>query len=94
MYYWVYLVKCKSKKTKKVSYYCGYTNNPSRRANEHKNTKNCARYLRGKIFIELRVIKRFGTISSAMRYEKYVKKKLDQKEKIKLFNGPVYFRYT
>lgn len=65
----VYLILCQN-----GAFYCGYTNNPSRRFEEHK-TKKGARYTAWNKVVEMRIIKKFQNRGAAMRYEKEIKKK-------------------
>lgn len=92
MPYVVYLVKCRSRKTKKISFYTGFSNNAKRRSREHATGRRGAKYVKGKEFIEFRVIKLFKKRGDAMRYELKVKK-LSSNKKKELFNTSTYYRY-
>ncbi|MBD3229599.1 MAG: GIY-YIG nuclease family protein [Candidatus Lokiarchaeota archaeon] len=81
--YFVYLIKCENPKNSKISYYCGYTNNPNRRFREH-TTGNGAKYTKSHLPLEMRVIDRFESRKKAMRNEIKIKKR-SKSYKVKLF---------
>jgi len=71
--YYVYLIKCIDKHGK-ISYYCGYTNDPVRRYKEHMTGRG-ARYTRSRKLEPMRVIYHVaGQPRDAMKLEKKVKK--------------------
>lgn len=91
--YFVYIVKCRHKKKQRITFYTGYTSDPQRRVKEHvKGKKSGAKYTRGRIVLEFRVIKWFKNRGNAMKYENKVKC-LNQNKKIELFNNSIYYRY-
>ena len=79
--FYVYLVLCRD-----GSFYCGYTGDPKRRLIEHSSGKG-ARYTARKGVKEMRIIKQFSDISSAMRFEKLVKKKRKSEKRIMFESG-------
>lgn len=76
--FFVYLILCRDKKGKgRKSYYCGYTNNPSRRKKEHfnPNDKKGARYCKTHTPIEMKTVLSFRSRRLAMALERAIKKK-------------------
>jgi len=69
MPFYVYLILCND-----GSFYCGYTGDPKRRLIEHDSGRG-AKYTARKGIREMRVVKQFYSISSAMRFERLVKRK-------------------
>ncbi len=72
--YCVYMVKCRL-----GTLYTGYTNDIEKRLADHNNGKG-AKYLRGKGPVELVYLKKFRTLSGALKAEIKIKK-LSRKEK-------------
>jgi putative endonuclease len=84
-YYYIYMVECKDARGR-ISYYTGYTNNPERRINEHKNGRG-ARYLKGREFVDFLIhTERFKSRAKAMKCEREVKK-MPHAAKAYLFEG-------
>jgi putative endonuclease len=75
--YCVYIVKCRDS-----TYYTGYTNNLNNRIKEH-NSGHGAKYLRGKLPIELVYAKGYKYYKNALRAERNLKK-LTRKQKEEL----------
>jgi putative endonuclease len=68
--YYFYILRCQDN-----SLYCGQTNNLARRVKEHNFDKNkSAKYLRGRLPVELVYKEEFKTLREAMQREIEVKK--------------------
>jgi len=66
--FYVYIVKCKN-----GTYYTGYTNDLGNRIKLH-NKGNGAKYLRGKLPVELVYAKEYRYYKNALRAERKIKK--------------------
>ncbi len=66
--YYVYIVKCRY-----GTYYTGYTNDIEKRIADHNNGKG-AKYLRGKGPVELIYLKKYRSLSGALKAEIKIKK--------------------
>ena len=79
--YYVYMLQCNG-----GTYYTGYTNNLENRIKEH-NDGHGARYLRGKLPVELVYAKEYKYYKNALRGERYLKKltRKQKEEKIKIY---------
>lgn len=78
--YYVYIVECRD-----GTYYTGYTNNLERRIREHNNTARGAKYLRGKLPVELVYTRRYKYYKRALNAERKIKKMTrKQKEELML----------
>ena len=75
--YWVYIVQCSD-----GTYYTGYTNDVEKRIALH-NSGNGAKYLRGKLPVELVFAKEYRYYKNVLRGERSIKK-LTRKQKEKL----------
>lgn len=78
--HYVYIVKCSDD-----TYYTGYTNNLSRRIEQH-NQGEGAKYTKGRRPVELVYSKEFNSKSKAMKRE-YKIKQLTRQKKIELINS-------
>ena len=91
MHYFVYLIVSKNK-DRSVSY-VGYTNNLTKRINNHNSSKG-AKFTRGRKW-KLAYSKRYKSKSVAMREEYKLKKNIKLRNKIKIkFNKNENFNIT
>jgi len=79
--YFVYILECRD-----GSYYAGYTSNLEKRIKEHSGIKRGAKYLRGKLPVELAWSKEYKYRDCAMGVE-YKIKQLTRLQKESLVNG-------
>ncbi len=83
MSYFVYLVKCADN-----TFYCGYTNDLTKRIEIHNTGKNGAKYTKIRRPVTLEYFEEYKTLSEALKRE-YAIKKLSRVEKslLNLRNG-------
>lgn len=82
MNYYVYLLRCNDQ-----SLYCGYTNDLTRRVDEHNKSRRGARYTKLKRPVELVYFEKFENKSTAMKRECEIKKlgKIKKEELVRGF---------
>ena len=68
VHYFVYIVKCRL-----GTFYTGYTNDIEKRIKAHNSGKG-AKYLRGKSPVELMYLKKYRTLSDALKAEIRIKR--------------------
>ena len=68
VHYFVYIVKCRL-----GTFYTGYTNDIEKRIKAHNSGKG-AKYLRGKSPVELMYLKKYRTLSGALKAEIRIKR--------------------
>ncbi len=79
--YFVYIVECVDK-----TLYCGYTNNLEKRLYSHNNSKNAAKYTKGRRPVNLAYFEIFENKGLALSREIEIKKlKRDQKLRLLYF---------
>jgi putative endonuclease len=79
--FFVYIVQCSD-----GTYYTGYTNNLENRINLHNNGRG-AKYLRGKLPVQLVYVKEYKYFKNALRAETDIKKltRKQKQERIRIY---------